>query len=593
MNKKINWSRRKIIRKTKMKNLGIVKLVGVDTETISGEPHTIQYFGEKINQFNYVTADNITPKFIEFIDEQTKDCDTLLVYGFNYRFDLPVIFFEFLENFQTEDCFEFLYEGYRIFIVYAQNTFAILKGKDKFIAMIDIRNFFRNGSLDDIAEKFKLPIRKLEKPKDLGKRLLTLNDIPYAMRDAEIAYELGKIIYNYHIKQNFTQITYSCAHFAELDFRQHYLEKEIKLPDKNITEFALQSYHGGRNFYKYDKPKVFYNCFEYDLKSAYAWAMSKLPDFADGKYELFDSYKADYPYSIIKCDFNKNELPDNLIFDDSKYLNNKNKNKDTMVWITKYEFDIIRKYLPKALNNIYKQISYIPYNKRNSPLNKFVNDHYTRKRQADIIGDTVFSEMEKLTMNSLYGKFIQTIAKDDYYYFDENNIIQHKVEWVAGGLFHPYIATLITGLVRAVLIESEFEYNAFHSSTDSIKTEKRIITGTELGNFELKCWGDCIILRNRLYIHYDKQGNIAKWAGHGFKGKAELLEQIIYEGKTKFDVNRILMPKEARRRSEKPLDMIKFEQELSLEFTQDFLDEAKWVIEKNRTLRKEKNGKNN
>ena len=120
------------------------------------------------------------------------------------------------------------------------------------------------------------------------------------------------------------------------------------------------------------------------------------------------------------------------------------------------------------------------------------------------------------------------------------------------------IATLITGFTRVYLHRLEHKYQAIHSSTDSIKCnvnrlEKNLPKG--LGTYKLECVGDCLILRNKLYLHYNDKGEIKKFALHGFSGKKEQLLELVTNKKNTYKVNRMLKVREAYKQQLKPLMM--------------------------------------
>lgn len=598
MLKDVRWSKNKVIKKRKIRMLNNVKIFGVDTETLFGEPHTLQVYADFRSKcvgkfgvkegglFGYVDKENVTDTFLQWLDKIIFEfCDNAILYGYNLRFDLPVIFFQYYRLFQEQEHFSFYYQDFRITILYAQNCFAVLEKNNKRAYIIDIRNFFRSGSLDYLAEFFQLPVRKIEKPIGLGSVPLTEKDIPYAMRDAEIAYLLGQIIRETDVQFEL-DVSFSCAGLAEQIFRQQFLKNEIRLPHKAVVGAAMLSYHGGRNWYKYNTPCVVENCYEYDIKSAYAWAMTQLPDFAEGEYKWFDTFNQHFKYSICKVK-TKSILPYNLCFtDDGSYANGNNS-----FWITYPELIELFQY-GNYIEKIEKQIAYIPkFSSQSSPTRNFVHTFFALREQAKEENDTVKSEMYKLIMNSLYGKFIQTLAKNKVFFLDEKTKeIKCRVDYVAAGLFHPFIATLITGLVRGRLLKAERLSNAFHSSTDSIKTTSKMKVGDGIGDFEKKVFGDCIVLRNRLYLHYDNEtGKVSKFALHGFRGRAEDLEQAIFNGNTEITTKRILWPKEAKVRKLKALEMIEYKQKLNVVYTPQFLMEARKIIEKQRK-RREKGG---
>ena len=99
-------------------------------------------------------------------------------------------------------------------------------------------------------------------------------------------------------------------------------------------------------------------------------------------------------------------------------------------------------------------------------------------------------------------------------------------KFVAGGLYNPMIATLITGLARTKLHEIEEKYKALYSSTDSIKTTKKVKKkdlGNKLGKLDYKFKNETVhFFRNKLYYTEDS----GDYAMHGFQGTIQDLKDM-------------------------------------------------------------------
>jgi hypothetical protein len=149
-------------------------------------------------------------------------------------------------------------------------------------------------------------------------------------------------------------------------------------------------------------------------------------------------------------------------------------------------------------------------------------------------------------------------------------------------MFSPVIATLITGFVRAYLHRMEHQYKAIHSSTDSIKSMEKIDQASlpsGLGGLNVEVHGDCVILRNKLYLHY-KGWNDAedpvfigppnppkKYALHGFWGTSfNLLELVDKRGGTYY-VDHLYRMKEAAKQGKVPLKSYRQKREVTIDWS--------------------------
>jgi hypothetical protein len=148
----------------------------------------------------------------------------------------------------------------------------------------------------------------------------------------------------------------------------------------------------------------------------------------------------------------------------------------------------------------------------------------------------------KLFLNSLYGKFFQKVPIHDIGWMltlgeaDESFIESHSVPgeawWEAGGLYHPPIASLITGFVRAKIHRLEHRYDALMTSTDGFFARRPpdpSDMGNHLGGLTVER-GHLTIWRERLYAFRAKR-KVVKYALHGFRGGlAKLLEMPLQAG---------------------------------------------------------------
>jgi DNA polymerase type B, organellar and viral. len=202
-------------------------------------------------------------------------------------------------------------------------------------------------------------------------------------------------------------------------------------------------------------------------------------------------------------------------------------------WVTGFE---LREAL-KSDECKLKSISGYYYNDGNekeySPFSAYVQDFYRLKAEAK---DPVMRYMYKILLNALTGKFIQT--SPDYTLVDGQLVKINR----AGGLYHPFIAGLITGHTRAHIHALEHEYEALHTATDGIFVpgKQKGAAKKSLGAVVSEGFGDLALFRNKLYIFYadDKLDgsypsqvfdgrHILKCARHGFQGRVADLEQML------------------------------------------------------------------
>jgi hypothetical protein len=212
-------------------------------------------------------------------------------------------------------------------------------------------------------------------------------------------------------------------------------------------------------------------------------------------------------------------------------------------------------------------------------LRNFVEDFYRRKETEK---DKVRRFGYKLILNALYGKFIQTRKKNLKCYVNiDSGKMTETTEMVAGGMFHPFIATGITAHPRAKMHRLEHQYQAMHTATDGIFTQHpkaaKIGKASGLGSVGCDVRGDLLLIRNKLYVIYgDKETkdstpsrafagkHIYKYAKHGFQGSVYDLERLIATNKRKYTAIHVNQLKESMNRGLQVNQFVKREYNLKV-----------------------------
>jgi len=557
-------------------------IYGGDSETCAGPPFTYQFYG--VN--DGIVTDIIVPTntrdatkdFLHTMGKlpQRADKSPITIYIHNLEFDMPSFFYDRLEKLRNEE-FNFKAYGWNVEGVYANVCFATLSKGRRVIRLIDSYAFFKT-SLAKIADILCPDLPKLKRPEGLGEKIFPITNKKfraYAMRDSEIAYHIGVYLQKMHIEFDVPQ-SFSGPHFASRVFRRQYVKQLIPLPPRKIVYAAMHSYHGGKNNLTV-KPGWYSDIKSLDIISAYPWAMRQLPSFyhvnlyreIDGKghpnkpLPYFGIYKVygrtkDCPWPIIYSHHFKPIRGEvDGVWTTGAELNE-------ALATNEIEIDSLRGYYYDADNDTSE-----------SPFVKYIDTFFKLKDTAE---NPVMRWFYKVCLlNSLYGKFIQTrstmdnitLCHNDGSWSDDNIL-------VAGGLFNPFIASMITGIVRARIHQIEHKYKSIHTSTDGIFTQaKDIIESSGLGGLKIETQGDVLIIRNKVYAIYgDKPANpdkplkssiyegkyIQKYALHGFHGTIYELEQMAISGVSEYEYVKVNKLRESLNRG---LVVNKFEKRIA------------------------------
>lgn len=537
-------------------------IYGGDTETMRGQPISFQFFSEQAARDDMIWIDDAAKATRALM----KWCRSLashaqhVVYIHNLEFDMVSLFWnrkELLVS-TTSGEYEFECEGWRVTGVYGSPTFARLSDSSnhRTVFMVDSYSYYR-ASLAKAANVFCPHLPKLDRPEGLGEKRFAKTDsefVDYAMRDAVVAYHIGVALEALHQEFDLTQ-TVSVADMAARVFRHHYLDRTIPQPPRAILECALNSYHGGKNNLSVE-PGWYAGVSSLDISSAYPHAMASFPSFYEKN--LYKKYNATCPKRVPElgvyrvrgrasdclwpCLFTHNFTP----------IRGENV---PGVCVSGFELNEALRTGELKPTSVVGWFYDGERDRHDPPLARFVAEFYARKEAET---DKAKRAMYKFILNSISGKFIQTRKRDKITYVDvdDGGSVSDSSDLVAGGMFHPFIASLITGHTRARMHQLEHKYKALHTATDGIFTQQpiRVRKQTGLGAVVNEAQGDLLLLRNKLYILYGEgpspkediamssvfEGrHIIKAALHGFAGAVSDLERLVVTNTRKYNTKRV------------------------------------------------------
>lgn len=539
-------------------------IYGADTETCRGEPNSLQFYSEDVacDEIFFVTKHTAMKRTLEWCAKRRRNV-LHVVYVHNLPFDLPEFFYgSHAKLVSNSGEFDFNTGPWRIRGVYGAPTFCrITNSHDITVVFIDSLSFFRE-SLASWAAKYVPYLPKLPRVDGLGQKRFTARDttfVEYAMRDAVIAYHMGRALEKVHAEFDIEQ-SLSVAHMAACVFRKKYLTYTIPQPSRDVCEAALLSYHGGKNGFTVE-PGWYEGTSSLDISSAYPDALASFPAFERADlYREFCARRAarlrsvpDLGVYCISGTVAQCRWP--AIFSHGfKPLYG----DIDGVWVHGLEINEALRAGELRLSSV--QGTYYDRDKDSGApaFRNFVHDLYAKKATAT---DPILRNMYKLIQNSISGKLVQTRKRNSCAFTDiDADVTVTASELVAGGLFHPFIASATTAHTRARIHSLEHRYSAIHTATDGIMTlRKPKPEGKGLGSLVVEARNvTALLLRNKFYVLYaDKPGDktqpssafkgkhIVKYALHGFQGSVWDLERMIATGERTYRVERPTRLKES------------------------------------------------
>lgn len=555
-------------------------VIGFDSESYKGEPFLFQFAHPSGHvDLVRVTARTALQTFVDYLEAHCREKShdrQVVVYGFNLRYEYTQLFrninpeafndSEFQLHWHEEgECSGDDKDGWSVKLDALNDkrySFTIEYGKGKrAVRVIDAMAYF-NTSLDNAAAIVDAEAKKT-RPKDLGKlppskALRNKTFLEYAQQDARTTQQIGQKIVNYHREYD-VPLTISAPMLSAYVFRKNYLDGEIPVADLEIEDAGLKAYHGGKNGNYISSPGFYPRAWDYDVNGAYTGAMESLPDPVHSVWDDASRYESGghalwhLRARVRSCLYRAFQEVS------GKWLTYQN-DGDISTWITGYELDeAIRQ---GEVLDIYECEGFILRGETaTGALWRFCQDMAYRKRFAATQEER---EMAKLILNSLYGKLIQKVPSSSSSVFpmfdlneDENgefhptNANMVPGGYRAGGLYHPGLAALVTGNVRARIHAMEHKYQSLMTSTDgflSLKEPDPSDIGPEIGKLKVKA-GNLSIWRERLYYFepdercaagcrkHPEGGEIHPvYALHGFRGTLSDLRKIpLAAGKYEYD----------------------------------------------------------
>ena len=321
--------------------------------------------------------------------------------------------------------------------------------------------------------------------------------INYCIKDCKLTNQLAEYFILHLLKSRIALPRYlvSAGSLAKTDFRFNCFIPNFDQVPKPIIQIAYNCYYGGK--FEIQKKGFFKNLWLYDINSQYPSFIINLPNLNLGVWKKVNNIPLSecLGYFLVNLD-----IPDYIYLSTICYKLKSNqiltvigqiKNK----WLTWYDLDLMRDFITKIhFGTVFiptKNYNEIPKEKIRYyyPFRERILHHHKKKTRYKDNNEIMYS-IHKLTMNSLYGSFIE----------------RHKDNNSVGLLFNPIYASQITAFGRwSVIKEIDMKdwniINAIHTDSIIVNTDisNKLKIDNELGNWSLEKKGKGIILNTGMY----------------------------------------------------------------------------------------------
>lgn len=492
-----------------------------DTETDKGKAFIISVAGNGIYTYRTKTKDDIT----QFLHDVIKKKWGNIGWCYNLDYDVIAILKYYGDDIITRLYLtkEIVIDG--ITISYVPRKFLTLKYKGKTVYIFELMQYF-NMSLDNAGKKYLGKRKKEIGGKKVKKKLLELfrqnpqKVIEYCEYDAELTVELAEKL------ESMLQVSgidvvkyYSCGYLAKQYLKKHGVSFN-PLRDEKVIGFVRPAYFGGR--IEFMRRGTFKRVYQYDINSAYPYAITKLEQIIG--YKFSNRIDPAARYFFVECTVN---IPKGIHFSPLAYRNNQG--------LITYPAGVLSLTIDCITFNTLKKEGMIKsvqkvlnvYTNGEKPFKKLVERMYNRRQVAPADENYIL----KIILNSLYGKFAE--KRKDYVEIEESEALlmldghlsdnkrPRIIETEVGYFMRKVYYSKNSNLIYAALITSEIrnllykvmkelpERSLIGTMTDCIFStvpvpNKYISTKKQLGKFGFKCCTNLYVVGSGVYGTKDK-----------------------------------------------------------------------------------------
>jgi hypothetical protein len=506
------------------------RVVAFDTETCLGRPFALGVSDE--HEIVHCWATRRRQALLRLLDELWRmsmkgkhDGKGLVAAAHFLRFDLTVMVVDYLgpqwrKHFDRER-FTLRLRHATIDGHVGQPAFATVRfDNHQSVTLLDTASYFVM-SLNRAAQMVGVTEQKLGKPDGLGYKVIPLDVIrPYLQRDVSMCLAVAKQIVSWWSEWKIRPAV-SAPHFASRVFRHAFVKRAWVDVPSSVEQKALLAYHGGKNGF-YGKPGWYRKVYSYDIRSAYSWAMTQIPDMTRGEWR-WSKTRRNRNFGFLTVSGETPSMQRYPVFFTHDFQPIGPSEKISNLTVTGMEYDTMLVLYPSTKLTILSAVTWHPDIREPSDLACYARAMWSRRLAARKAKHKTEEELYKLLANSLYGKFIARVEDEDGFR--------------KGEIFYAPVAAWITGLVRSRITRLEHAADALHTSTDGFLCTKRLpkrMLGENMGAVKLVNEGPLVIVRNKCYLHFKKDGTLDHAALHGFQGRPVDLWRLIQTGRTTY-----------------------------------------------------------
>jgi hypothetical protein len=281
------------------------------------------------------------------------------------------------------------------------------------------------------------------------------------------------------------------------------------------------AYFGGR-FEVVKFGHVERKCYEYDLNSAYPWALLDVPSLAGGTWEYVSGNAGHHDFAVYHLDYrgtNNPALPQPLPWRAPNGAVAYPRNVVGWYWTPEYE--VAREYVRRQGGNLAVLGAWVFHPASSVRPFSYVSTLYEQRRELKKAGDGAHVGI-KLGLNSQYGKLAQQVG----WRIERDGSLRippyHQLEWAG------YVTSKCRAAVLGAALGALDKVIAFETDALFVEEKLNVTEGAGLGEWEYTGFDDITYLQSGTYFANSDGEAIDKTRGvdRGSLSRATVLDSL-------------------------------------------------------------------
>lgn len=455
-----------------------------------GDPEETTYFLFGNSDGKVIHAESLSTEAILDFLLKTADKDSIH-FGFAFGYDANMALKDLSKNHLRilKDTQTVQWRKWRIHYIPRKWFMVTDRRTGKTVKIWDVWSFFMCSALD-AWKQYGIPVSEtvIKGKEERGKGYEHLDEVLQYFQEENEAYVklVTKLRDALHAAGLFISAWHGPGAIASFSLRNHHVQLSMAHVPEEVG-LASQFGYGGGRFEMFKVGRANTRVYEYDINSAYPYAISQLPDLAKGTWVHLDKPDSVARFGIYKIRFRVNPLDRRNLLRPMPFLHRDPRGLISFpcvleTWVWSPELWGKRNFPGLEILEGWEFHEYTD----NRPFD-WLAENYSIRKQYKREGNQAQLAL-KLQMNSMYGKMAQRVGWNEE---KRTSPKWHQLEWAG------WVTSYCRSMVFRAALESGSDLVAFE--TDAVFTTKKLNsldTGDGLGQWEETVFDDFVYLQS-------------------------------------------------------------------------------------------------